>query len=76
MNRPILPAALDRNPVIAVLIGWVAGEMIDGWVLAGIATILLGVFLVRGGERPAEASEMPAVDFAAVEEPSHSAISG
>ena len=35
------------NPVVAVIVGWLAGEIIDGWVVAGITTILLGVFLVR-----------------------------
>lgn len=40
------------NPVIAVLIGWLTGEPTNAWMLTGIATILLGVFLIRGGERP------------------------
>jgi drug/metabolite transporter (DMT)-like permease len=41
------------NPVIAVLVGWVAGEEFTAWLAAGISVILLGVFLVRDGERPA-----------------------
>jgi drug/metabolite transporter (DMT)-like permease len=40
------------NPVIAVLIGRLTGEALTPWILAGITTILLGVFLVRTGERP------------------------
>lgn len=39
------------NPVVAVLVGWVAGEEINVWLAAGICVILFGVFLVRGGER-------------------------
>ncbi len=39
------------NPVIAVLVGWGAGEEMSVWLAAGICVILLGVFLVRGGER-------------------------
>lgn len=42
------------NPVIAVLAGWLAGEEMHAWIIAGIAVILFGVFLIRGGERPAE----------------------
>jgi drug/metabolite transporter (DMT)-like permease len=41
------------NPVIAVLVGWAAGEEFTGWLAAGICVILIGVFLIRGGERPA-----------------------
>jgi drug/metabolite transporter (DMT)-like permease len=41
------------NPVVAVLVGWLAGEKLNGWIAGGIGVILLGVFLVRGGERPA-----------------------
>src|SRR5262249_47544338 len=44
------------NPVIAVVVGWVAGEEFTGWLAAGIGVILLGVFLVRGGERQAPAA--------------------
>ena len=39
------------NPVIAVVVGWVAGEEFTGWLGAGIGVILFGVFLIRGGER-------------------------
>jgi drug/metabolite transporter (DMT)-like permease len=38
------------NPMVAVLVGWAAGEHITGWLAGGITVILLGVFLVRGGE--------------------------
>jgi len=40
------------NPLVAVLIGWFFGEAVSGRLWAGIGVILLGVFLVRGGERP------------------------
>lgn len=40
------------NPVIAVLIGWsVAGEEMTGWILVGIAAVLVGVAFVRRGNR-------------------------
>ena len=44
------------NPVIAVLVGWLlGGEALTGWVLAGMAVILLGVALVKmGGHTPRE----------------------
>ncbi|MCI0378353.1 MAG: EamA family transporter [Gemmataceae bacterium] len=42
------------NPVIAVVVGWLAGESITGALVAGIGVILFGVFLVRGGEHPAQ----------------------
>lgn len=41
------------NPLVAILIGWVAGEAVTGRLWAAIGVILFGVFLVRGGERPA-----------------------
>jgi drug/metabolite transporter (DMT)-like permease len=41
------------NPVLAVLVGWAAGEEMTATLAAGIGVILFGVFLVRGGERPA-----------------------
>jgi drug/metabolite transporter (DMT)-like permease len=40
------------NPVIAVFIGWCAGEVVNAWILAGIAVILLGVYLVRRDHTP------------------------
>jgi drug/metabolite transporter (DMT)-like permease len=43
------------NPVIAIFVGWGAGEPLTLGLLAGICVILVGVFLVRGGERPARA---------------------
>ncbi|MCI0640156.1 MAG: EamA family transporter [Gemmataceae bacterium] len=42
------------NPVIAVVVGWQAGESITVALVAGISVILFGVFLVRGGELPAQ----------------------
>jgi drug/metabolite transporter (DMT)-like permease len=39
------------NPVVAVLVGAIDGEMITWSVVAGIGVILLGVFLVREGEQ-------------------------
>ena len=44
------------NPIVAVFIGWCAGEGLSVGLVAGIAIILAGVFLVRGGEIPAETS--------------------
>src|SRR5262245_50405875 len=44
------------NPVIAVLVGWIAGEGMSVWLIGGITVILFGVFLVRGGEQHAEQS--------------------
>ncbi len=42
------------NPLVAVLIGWAIGEELS-WALAGgMAIILFGVFLVRGGEKKPE----------------------
>jgi drug/metabolite transporter (DMT)-like permease len=41
------------NPMIAVVVGWSAGEEFTGWLAAGICVILFGVFLIRRGERPA-----------------------
>lgn len=45
------------NPVVAVLAGWLTGEEMNVWIAGGIGVILLGVFLVRGGERPAISEE-------------------
>ena len=40
------------NPIVAVLVGWGPREKASAPVLVGgIAVILSGVFLVRGGER-------------------------
>jgi drug/metabolite transporter (DMT)-like permease len=39
------------NPLVAVLIGWLMGEEVSWGLWAGMAIILFGVFLVRGGER-------------------------
>jgi drug/metabolite transporter (DMT)-like permease len=41
------------NPMVAILIGWLLdNETITIWILAGVATILAGVALVRAGEHP------------------------
>src|SRR5262249_26032925 len=45
------------NPVVAILVAWGAGEPITAPILAGIGIILLGVFLVRGGEKPGLVSQ-------------------
>ncbi len=37
------------NPAVAVLIGWADGEEMTVWLAGGIAVILAGVALVRGG---------------------------
>jgi len=42
------------NPLVAVLIGWATGEDFTWALAAGMAIILLGVFLVRGGEKRPE----------------------
>ncbi len=63
------------NPMIAVVVGWAAGEEVTWWLLAGIAVILVGVFLVRGGERRARTIAcrdrlvMPAVEAGCGAEP-------
>jgi drug/metabolite transporter (DMT)-like permease len=46
------------NPVIAVFIGWCAGESVRAWILAGIAVILVGVYLVRGDRAPSREIEL------------------
>jgi drug/metabolite transporter (DMT)-like permease len=38
------------NPAIALTIGWLTGEPITAALLAGIAVILVGVYLVRGSD--------------------------
>ncbi|MBI3821871.1 MAG: EamA family transporter [Planctomycetes bacterium] len=41
------------NPVVAVFIGWCCGETpLDVWIAAGIAVILVGVYLVRADRTP------------------------
>src|ERR1035438_6203170 len=42
------------NPVIAVFIGWCFGEEMHGWIFAGIAIILVGVYLVRRDHAPSQ----------------------
>ncbi|MBY0526049.1 MAG: EamA family transporter [Gemmataceae bacterium] len=38
------------NPIVAILVGWLlGGETISGWIVGGMACILAGVALVRGG---------------------------
>jgi drug/metabolite transporter (DMT)-like permease len=39
------------NPLVAVLVGLLDGEELTGWIVGGIAIILAGVALVRGGHR-------------------------
>jgi drug/metabolite transporter (DMT)-like permease len=46
------------NPVIAVFVGWWAGEVVHAWILAGIAVILIGVYLVRGDHAPSSEIEL------------------
>ena len=46
------------NPVIAVFLGLCVGEKMDGWIFAGIAVILLGVYLVRRDHAPSEEIEV------------------
>ncbi len=46
------------NPVIAVFVGLCFGEEMSGWIFAGIAVILLGVYLVRRDHAPTEEIEM------------------
>ncbi len=46
------------NPVIAVFIGWCFGEQMHGWIFAGIAVILVGVYLVRRDHAPSEEIEV------------------
>jgi len=56
------------NPAVAVLVGWFAGEAIGPHILGGIGVILLGVFLVREGDKTAPAGDAAAADEAAVVE--------
>jgi drug/metabolite transporter (DMT)-like permease len=42
------------NPLIAVVIGWIAGEELTVWLVGGILIILTGVALVRSGEYRAQ----------------------
>lgn len=44
------------NPLVALLVAWAAGEHVTAWLGGGMAIILFGVFLVRGGERPGDAT--------------------
>jgi drug/metabolite transporter (DMT)-like permease len=46
------------NPVIAVFIGWCFGEDMHGWIFAGIAIILVGVYLVRRDHVPSKEIEV------------------
>jgi drug/metabolite transporter (DMT)-like permease len=47
------------NPIIAVFIGWSANETtVDALLLAGIAVILLGVYLVRSDHMPSKEIEL------------------
>ncbi len=46
------------NPVIAVFIGWCLGERVHAGIYAGIAVILVGVYLVRGDRMPSREIEV------------------
>ncbi len=46
------------KPMIAVFIGWCAGEAVHSWILAGIAVILVGVYLVRADRAPSREIEV------------------
>jgi drug/metabolite transporter (DMT)-like permease len=47
------------NPVIAILIGWVMGDTpVTSLLFAGIAVILVGVYLVRGDHVPSKEIEL------------------
>jgi drug/metabolite transporter (DMT)-like permease len=47
------------NPVIAVLVGWCAGETaLEMSLLAGIALVLAGIYLVRADHRPSQEIEL------------------
>jgi drug/metabolite transporter (DMT)-like permease len=46
------------NPIIAVLIGWIAGEDLSPWVFVGFAVILVGVYLVRRDHVPSQEVEL------------------
>jgi drug/metabolite transporter (DMT)-like permease len=48
------------NPVVAILVGWLlGGERLTGWIVGGMAVILVGVALVRTGGRKPPASRRP-----------------
>lgn len=46
------------NPIVAVFVGWCFGEKLDGYIFAGIAVILFGVYLVRADRPPLPAIEV------------------
>jgi drug/metabolite transporter (DMT)-like permease len=46
------------NPVIAVCIGWFFDEPMHAWIFAGIAVILVGVWLVRRDHAPVKEIEV------------------
>lgn len=50
------------NPAVAVLVGWVDGEVIGPSILAGIGVILLGVFLIREGSTGEPVGEPASAD--------------
>jgi drug/metabolite transporter (DMT)-like permease len=50
------------NPIIAILIGWLWGETVTGWLGVGIVAVLLGVFLVRLNQLPAATAASQAPD--------------
>ncbi|HZZ78644.1 MAG TPA: EamA family transporter [Gemmataceae bacterium] len=46
------------NPVIAVAVGWYFDEPLSAWIFAGIAVILIGVWLVRRDHVPVKEIEV------------------
>lgn len=46
------------NPVIAIFVAWCFGEPMHGWIFAGVAIILAGVYLVRRDHAPSEEIEV------------------
>ncbi len=56
------------NPIVAIFVGWTFGEEVTGVLFIGIGIILLGVFLIRGGERKRPAVVPPLVEAGAAAE--------
>jgi drug/metabolite transporter (DMT)-like permease len=61
------------NPMIAIAVGWLLnGEEITWWILAGMATILVGVALVKAGHRPKGSTAVARDNLAPYPRRSHS----
>ncbi len=56
------------NPIVAIFVGWAFGEEVTGGLFVGIGIILLGVFLIRGGERKRPLAVPPLLQAGATEE--------